>query len=167
MADDHRTASRPPTPAPHPDATPAQCTTAEKRATALRAAAHAKQDAAIARAEAGLRTMIKAGDRIGFRALARVAGVSVNFLYSNRELKERIESLRDQQAHPVGRPPSHGPTGDNAVIRTLTAKLSLERREHAQQVRLLREQLAAAHGELLLLRRSATRLGDHADDRES
>lgn len=128
---------------------------ADRRATALRTAAQSKHEAAVARAEAGIREMIKAGDRIEFRALARLAGVSVNFLYSNNELKERIESLRKQQAHSLETPPPQRPASDNAVIRTLTAKLSLERREHAQQVRLLREQLAAAHGELLRLRRSA------------
>lgn len=138
-----------------PRAGPTHAGPADKRAAALRAAAQSKREAAVARAEAGLRAMIRAGDRIEFRALARLAGVSVNFLYNNNELKERIENLRQQQIHSSEPPPAQIPDSDNAVIRTLTAKLSLERREHAQQVRLLRDQLAAAHGELLRLRRSA------------
>ena len=125
---------------------------AEQRAKALRAAAAAKQQAAVARAEAGLRTMVKDGHPIDFRGLARAAGVSVNFLYNNPDLRHRVEQLRAQQDHADR--PEPAPDSHNAVIRTLTAKLTAERRRRLDEVALLREQLAAAHRELLLLRRA-------------
>lgn len=129
---------------------------ADSRAAALRAAATAKQHAAVERAEAGLRALLKAGEPIEFRGLARAAGVSVNFLYSHRELRARIEQLRDQQPRIPRTPePERQDNERSTIIRTLTTKLTAERRRHHEEVRLLREQLAAAHGELLRLRRSA------------
>lgn len=128
-------------------------TAATRRATALRAAALAKRQAAVERAEAGLRAMIKTGETIEFRALARTAGVSVNFLYSHDELRTRVQQLRGQQHHASPpEPPRDGEPG--AVIRSLTNKLSAERRRRLDEVALLREQLAVAHGELLRLRRA-------------
>ncbi len=47
----------------------------------LRRAAAAKSSAAKARAEQGLREMIRRGDPITFRGLAQTAGVSLDFLY--------------------------------------------------------------------------------------
>lgn len=126
---------------------------ADSRAAALRTAARAKQAAAIDRAEAGLRAMLKAGEPIEFRRLARTAGVSVNFLYSNTELRARIEQLRGQQARSASTKPAPVTSENTAVIQTLTAKLTAERRRHLDEARLLREQLAAAHGELLRVRR--------------
>lgn len=126
---------------------------AERRAQALRSAANAKRQAAIDRADAGLRAMVKDGQAVDFRALARAAGVSVNFLYHNAELRSRIEQLRNQQDRPERSEPA--PDSHSAVIRTLTAKLTAERRRRLDEVALLREQLAAAHGELLQLRRAA------------
>lgn len=129
-------------------------TAATRRATALRAAARAKRQAAVDRAEAGLRTMIKAGEPIEFRALARTAGVSVNFLYSHDELRTRIQQLREQQDQ-AGHRDAPPETTHGAVVRSLTSKLTAERRRRLDEVALLREQLAAAHGELLRLRRTA------------
>jgi hypothetical protein len=81
--------------------------------------------------------------------------VSVNFLYGHRELRARIEQLRDQQPRILRAPePERQDNERSTVIRTLTTKLTVERRRHHEEVRLLREQLAAAHGELLRLRRS-------------
>ncbi|MGP4030086.1 DUF6262 family protein [Actinomadura sp. 3N407] len=63
----------------------------------LRAAAAAKSAAAKARAEQGLRDMVRRGDPITFRGLAKTAGVSLDFLYRNTEIRHRVEQLRDQQ----------------------------------------------------------------------
>ena len=101
--------------------------------------------------------MIKAGQPIEFRALARAAGVSVNFLYSHDELRTSIQQLRGQQDHQeqqLGRPHDASETTYSAVVRSLTSKLTAERRRRLDEVGLLREQLAAAHGELLRLRRA-------------
>jgi hypothetical protein len=111
---------------------------ADRRAEVLRQAAQDKRAAATKRAEAGLRALIKNGEPVNFRAVASAAGVSVDFLYRHRELRARIEHLRARQQ----------PTDDN-VVATLTARLREARRENAD----LKAQLAAAHGELLALRR--------------
>lgn len=137
-----------------PDASNPAPTAAARRAAALRAAAQAKQQAAVVRAEAGLRAMVKTGQPIEFRALARIAGVSVNFLYNHHELRSRIQQLQDQHEH-VERPEPRVESSDSAILRSLTAKLRGERRRRLDEVALLREQLAAAHGELLRIRRAS------------
>lgn len=91
---------------------------------------------------------------IEFRALARAAGVSVNFLYSHDELRTRVQQLRDQQEQHVDRPQDVSEGNHSAIVRSLTSKLSAERRRRIDEDGLLREQLAVAHGELLRLRRA-------------
>ena len=63
----------------------------------LKAAAAARTAATAARADAGLRDMLRTGQPITFRGLARHAGVSLDFLYSSTALRQRIQQLRDQQ----------------------------------------------------------------------
>jgi len=117
----------------------------------LRQAAAAKRDAAVARAETGIRALIRTGQPVTFRAVAAAGGVSVDFLYRHDELRARIERLRGQQPAPAGQAPPRQADGhaSTRVVATLTAKLTELRRELAET----RTQLAAAHGELLALRR--------------
>jgi hypothetical protein len=126
---------------------------ADRRAAALRHAAQAKRQAAVTRTETAIRTLIKSKQAINFRSVARTAGVSLDFLYGNDDLRSRIEKLRDQQkARPVHDPgPEHADSSD--IVRILTEKLRSERGTRRITVGQLEEQLAAAHGELLRLRR--------------
>jgi len=126
---------------------------AERRAAALRQAAQAKRQAAVTRTETAIRALIKSKQDISFRSVARAAGVSLDFLYGNDDLRTRIEKLRDQQkARPVPDPgPKHADSSD--IIHVLTEKLRQERDSRRASVSQLEEQLAAAHGELLRLRR--------------
>jgi len=123
----------------------------QDRIATLRQAAVAKREAAVARAETGIRTLTKTGQPVTFRAVAAAGGVSVDFLYRHPDLRARIERLRGHQpAH--ARNASPGEPGNHAatsVVATLTARLTELRRELAET----RAQLAAAHGELLALRR--------------
>lgn len=121
----------------------------QDRIATLRQAAAAKRDAAAARAEAGIRALAKTGQPITFRAVAAAGGVSVDFLYRHPGLRARIERLRGHKPAPTGHAP--GEPGDQAsgVVATLTARLTELRRELAET----KAQLAAAHGELLALRR--------------
>jgi hypothetical protein len=135
----------------------------DPRAETLRRAAVAKRAAAVARAEAGLRKLIKTDAQINFRAVAQTAGVSVDFLYRHRELRDRIEHLRSrQQAKPPSPPAKNDQPGDTntTVVSALTAKLRQARSEVAD----LKAQLAVAHGELLALRRQRP---GAVDDREA
>jgi len=125
----------------------------------LRRSAQAKHAAATARAEQGLRQMIRQGDPITFRSLAKTAGVSLDFLYRHPEFRRRVEQLRDQQRTAL--PPSPDkpdPDQPSSVIRTLTSQLTDLKRRHREETTQLRQALEAAHGEVIDLRR---RLGPH------
>jgi hypothetical protein len=123
----------------------------QDRIATLRQAAAAKREAAIARAEAGIRALTKTGQPVTFRAVAAAGGVSVDFLYRHPELRARIERLRGHQPAPAGNAPpgERGHHAASSVVATLTARLTELRRELAET----KAQLAAAHGELLALRR--------------
>ena len=60
----------------------------------LRKAAAARTAAATARAENALVAMIKAGEPVTFRGLAARAGVSLDFLYRNDGIRQRVEHHR-------------------------------------------------------------------------
>ena len=134
----------------------------------LKAAAAARTAATAARADAGLREMLRTGQPITFRGLARHAGVSLDFLYSSTTLRQRIQQLRDQQRTQLGGAASrHDATGDDparvagpetasSVVATLTAQLTDLKRRHREEITRLRRELEAAHGENLLLRRRLT-----------
>ena len=128
-------------------------TPAERRASALRQAAQAKRQAAVARAEAGIRTLIRNKKEISFRSVARAAGVSLDFLYGNDDIRRRIEKLRNQQTARPAPGPAAEQTDDNDIVHILTEKLRRERDNRRTTVSDLEEQLAAVHGELLRLRR--------------
>lgn len=121
----------------------------------LRRAAAAKKAAATQRAERGLRDMIHRGDPITFRALAQTAGVSLDFLYRNAEIRRRVEQLRDQQrgTSPATRSQRVDPDQPSSVVRTLTAQLADLKRRHRDEINALKRSLEAAHGENLELRR--------------
>ena len=123
----------------------------QDRIATLRQAAAAKREAAVARAETGIRALTKTGQPITFRAVAAAGGVSVDFLYRHPGLRARIERLRGgQPAHARNAPPGEpGNPAGSSVVATLTARLAELRRELAET----KAQLAAAHGELLALRR--------------
>jgi len=122
----------------------------------LRQAAARKSAAAQARAEQGLREMIRRGEPITFRGLAQTAGVSLDFLYRHNEIRHRVEHLRaQQQTNPPTRPTAADPDQPSSVIRTLTTQLAELKRRHRDEVSELKAALAAAHGELLTLRRQA------------
>ena len=126
----------------------------------LKAAASARTAATTARADAGLREMLRTGQPVTFRGLARHAGVSLDFLYSSTTLRQRIQQLRDQQRTQPGSTASPGETAGAAspqtassVVATLTAQLTDLKSRHREETARLRRELEAAHGENLLLRR--------------
>lgn len=141
----------------HPEPSPPiePITAEQRRAEALRRAAHAKRDAAISRAERAIRELVKSRQEITFRAIARTGGVSLDFLYANADLRRRIETLRAQQQ--ATRPAAdNNPAADEAngnITHILTTKLREERAARQTAVTTLEQRLAAAHGELLRLRR--------------
>jgi hypothetical protein len=121
----------------------------------LQKATAARTAGALTRAETALAAMARAGETVTFRSLAARAGVSLDFLYRNTQIRVRVEQLRTTQQT---RPPASGP--DRAepgqpgnVVRALTAQLADLKRRHREETTALRHALEAAHGENLLLRR--------------
>src|SRR5206468_12802245 len=92
---------------------------------------------------------------INFGSVARAAGVSLDARSASTPLRQRSEKLRARQA---ARTASHVPAQPAAaehddIVHILTTKLRQERDTRRAAVSELEQQLAAAHGELLRLRR--------------
>jgi hypothetical protein len=128
-------------------------TAGERRADALRQAAQAKRQAAVTRADTAIRKLIKDRQEINFRSVARAAGVSLDFLYGNDGLRKRIEKLRAQQNRRPALDPAPEDADGSDIVHILTSRLRRESDARRTTVSQLEEQLAAAHGELLRLRR--------------
>lgn len=117
----------------------------------LRAAASRKSEHAHQRADAAIRTLVKRGDPITFRGVATEAGCSPDFLYNSPTLRPRIEGLRASRQATSRAPEGAHETG--SVQRTLTTQIANLKKQHRDEIEQLRTALAAAHGELLQLRR--------------
>jgi hypothetical protein len=82
----------------------------------LRKAAQRKSQATSRRADLAIREMVKRGEPITFRAVARTARCSIDFVYSNPDIRARIEHLRaQQQGSPPDRAPKTTPTSAAAA----------------------------------------------------
>lgn len=92
--------------------------------------------------------------------LAAAAGVSTDFIYRHRALRSQVEALR-RSTTPAHRTNSDTPADLDAASSTLVRRLGQQladtRRKHREEVAELQATLAAAHGELLALRRQLQR----------
>jgi hypothetical protein len=82
-----------------------------------------------------------------------VADCSPDLLYRTPALRERIKDLRDTAARVQAAPHEELERSSSNVVRELAAQLADEKRQRGEEVAALRAALAAAHGELLELRR--------------
>jgi Family of unknown function (DUF6262) len=121
----------------------------------LQKATAARTAGALVRAETALTAMVRAGGPVTFRGLAAHAGVSLDFLYRNTQIRSRVEHLRasQQTCPPAGQPDRANPDQPGSVVRALTIQLTDLKRRHREETAALRQALEAAHGENLLLRR--------------
>ncbi len=118
----------------------------------LRAAARRKHREAVERAEQAVNALVRDGEAVNFRAVARLAGCSPDFLYRTSPLRARIEQLRKAPRRtPDPEPEAASPS---AVVRALSAQLADQKRRHRDEIAALQTALAAAQGELLQLRRN-------------
>ena len=127
------------------------------RSQILRAAAARKHHDAVQRAERAIRQLVKEGRPVTFTAVAEHAPCSTAFLYGHAELKRRITHLREQHRRATLPTPPADPDTPSSVVRTLTLQTAALKRRHRDELAQLRQDLAAAHGEILTLRR---RLGE-------
>ena len=68
-----------------------------RKIEALQEAAEQKKREASERVEKALQQMLKQNQKINFQTVAHVANVSTAYLYKYPEIKQRIQTLRDQQ----------------------------------------------------------------------
>jgi hypothetical protein len=126
----------------------------QQRIDRLTAAARQRTQRAQQHAEKTIRRMLRDQQAITFRAVHRESGLSLDFLYSNDNVRSRIEHARSAQGGRIVSPPrpasSYG--SDGTVIRVLTNQLQAAKRAHRHEADQLRQQLATATGEILLLR---------------
>jgi hypothetical protein len=119
----------------------------------LQKAAASRTAAATARVEAALGRMLRAGQPVTFRGVAAAAPASLDFLYRNPAVRQRIERLRSQQAARAAQRHDTGPGQPGSVVAALTGQLADLKRRHREQIADLQRALEAAHGENLILRR--------------
>lgn len=124
---------------------------------ALTTAARTRRERAEKAVEKALREARKTCHSVSVASIARAAGVSTDFIYRRPVLRPQVEALR-QARHQAVPDADHDPDIDAAastLVRRLTQQLAVERRRHREEVAELQAALAAAHGELLTLRRQS------------
>lgn len=120
----------------------------------ITAAARRRAEQTRERAIAALQRMDTAGQRITFDAVARQAGVSRSWLYTQDDLRTQIERLRQRHPTAASPPPQRQRATDSSLRRRLevaTARIHHLQADNQQ----LREALARALGE----RRAAEIMG--------
>jgi hypothetical protein len=130
----------------------------ERVTSGLAEAAERRSERALERARRAIRRLDHAGEPVSFQAVAREAGVSRQFLYTQPQLRgeiERLRALRLEIAEPV-------PTAQRATDGSLRARnqtLLDENRRLRAELAGLRDELAGAWGELRALGRDRRRTG--------
>lgn len=119
----------------------------------LRAAARRKHQDAMDRAQRAIHALVRDGEAINFRTVARLADCSPDFLYRTPTLRTQIQQLRSQARRSMAIASPAVAESSSGVVRELAAQLADEKRRHREEVAELQAALAAAHGELLQLRR--------------
>ncbi|HDR4903179.1 transposase [Bacillus cereus] len=111
-------------------------------------AIHASRKATTSqKVDKAIQRLVRANGPINFNSVASEAGVAKATLYNNRELRERIESLRQQQAEaptPKQIKREIDENNKDAVIASLKRKIKRLEEEKKQ----LREQLKVAYAEV-------------------
>ena len=119
----------------------------EQRIAKLNAVQQQRKLDCIDRTEQAISTLLKNNERISFGAIARVANVSVSYLYKYPEVKERIQELRDRQvkeARQLTRPQTASEKSKQVIIQQLRERIKLQEYEKKE----LKKQNEKMAGEL-------------------
>lgn len=111
----------------------------------LNQAAATRHQRAVARAERALRDLDTEGAPINFQSVARRAGVSRQWLYTQPELRARIEQLRDRAPQNGNGIPARQRATEASLRQRLEALLE-ENKDLRQEVVALKQELAIAYG---------------------
>jgi hypothetical protein len=112
----------------------------------LAAAAIRRRDEARDRARTALRDLDRRGETISFQAVARRAGVSRQWLYTQPELRAEIERLRGRDSPAAPRAPD-AERAREASLRQRNTTLLAENRRLRDQIAELKTELAIAYGQ--------------------
>lgn len=97
--------------------------------------------------DAAIKKLIRSSGSINFNSVASEAGLSKATLYNHKEIRDRIEGLRNQQGQtPTTKKIKHQMDENNkdAIIASLQRRIKKLESENKQ----LREQLKVAYGEI-------------------
>lgn len=130
----------------------------DRNTTGLAEAADRRSERATERARRAIRRLDKAGEPVSFQSVAREAGVSRQFLYTQRQLRGEIERLRAAHLEAAEQVPPAQRASD-ASLRARNQMLLDENRRLRQELEGLREELAGAWGEVRELTRERRRTG--------
>lgn len=122
----------------------------------LAAASKRRHHVTRARAEQALLALASTSEPITFAAVARRAEVSTDFLYSQPDLRAKINDLRAQRRGPTSARSATAvqlTESTSSAVRALSSQLKELKRRHADEVKDLRKALEVAQGENLKLRR--------------
>jgi hypothetical protein len=89
--------------------------------------------------------------------VAAAAPVSLDFLYRNPAIRQRVEQLRARPHACTAQRRDAGPDQPGNVIAALTGELTQPKRRHREEIAELQHALQAAHGENLMLFRRLRR----------
>jgi Family of unknown function (DUF6262) len=130
----------------------------ERNTAGLAQAAERRSECARERVRKAIGRLERAGEPISFQSVARAAGVSRQFLYTQRQLRGEIEQLRSAHLEAANAiPPAQ--RSSEASLRARNQMLLDENRRLRGELAGLREELAGAWGELRELKRDRRRTG--------
>ena len=99
----------------------------EQRIAKLNAVQQQRKQDCIDRTEKAISKLLQNNERISFGAIARIANVSVSYLYKYPEIKERIQDIRDQQvknARKLTRPQTASEKSKQVMIKQLRERIN-------------------------------------------
>ncbi len=99
----------------------------EQRIAKLNAVQQQRKQDCIDRTEKAVDKLLQNNERVSFGAIARIANVSVSYLYKYPEIKERIQDIRDQQvknARKLTRPQTASEKSKQVIIKQLRERIN-------------------------------------------
>ncbi len=119
----------------------------ERNTTGLVAHAHQRMEEKRKRVDEAITRLLRDQQTVNFNAVAKAAGVSKTYLYSQPQFRDRIEALRQQEREQMVRERVARPIGKTNAAKDLVI-LAKERRirELEEENRKLKHQLNAVLG---------------------
>ena len=99
----------------------------EQRIAKLNATQQQRKQECIYRTDKAISTLLQNNERVSFGAIARIANVSVSYLYKYPEIKERIQDIRNQQvknARKLTRPQTASEKSKQVFIKELRSRIN-------------------------------------------